>query len=154
MSRTQMRLIQEQLDEALRPLKALQEMKRPFKGWIKSIRSGLGMSSVQLAGRMGVKQPRIAEIEKGELAGSLTLRTLDRVAEALGCELVYALVPKAGSLEKTIEQRAREVASKRVHAVSQSMRLEDQGLSVAEEAKVLESEIRKIIRDFSRRLWD
>jgi predicted DNA-binding mobile mystery protein A len=60
------------------------------------------MTMAQLARRLDVSQPRIVAIERAEVSGAISLATLERAAEALGCSLVYALVPRA-SLEKTVE---------------------------------------------------
>ena len=95
-------LIREQLDEFLAKLAPLSSFQLPARGWLRAIRSGLGISGVQLARTMGVHPPRIVEMEKGELEGAITLKTLSRVAEAMGCTLAYALIPKAGSLQATL----------------------------------------------------
>ena len=42
---------------------------------------------------MKVHQPRIVELEKAEAKGNITMQSLERAAEALGCRVVYALVP-------------------------------------------------------------
>lgn len=112
------------------------------------------MTGVQLARRMGVTPPRIVEMEKDELAGSLTLRSLQKAAEALGCEFVYALVPKAGSLEETVRIRARDILSRRMGRVSHTMRLEDQGLPVEEEARMLARQVEEAVRQSPKWLWD
>jgi predicted DNA-binding mobile mystery protein A len=64
------------------------EASRPPRGWI------LGMITAQFAKRLGVAQPRIIELERGEADGNITLKSLQRAAEALGCRLVYTLVPE------------------------------------------------------------
>jgi len=58
------------------------------------MRDALGMSSYQLARRIGVSQTRIMQFERAEANGSIRLAALRRAAEALSCTLVYALVPK------------------------------------------------------------
>jgi predicted DNA-binding mobile mystery protein A len=81
--------------------------RRPIRGWIHSIRSGLGISGVQMAQKMGVQPPRIIEMEKGELDGALTLKTLERAAEAMGYCLIYALVPKVETLEGSLSSSSQ-----------------------------------------------
>ena len=63
---------------------------------------GLGISSAQLAGRRGVKQPSVIALEQSEVKGTIELATLRRVAEALGCTVVYSLV-----LNKPLETMVR-----------------------------------------------
>jgi predicted DNA-binding mobile mystery protein A len=95
----------------LRRLKIIESIARPPEGWLRSIREALGMTMAQLARRLDVSQPRIVAIERAEVSGAISLATLERAAEALGCSLVYALVPRA-SLEKTVEERAGHLAEK------------------------------------------
>jgi predicted DNA-binding mobile mystery protein A len=95
----------------------------PVRGWIKAVRDALGMSSAQLARRLGVKQPSVIAIEQSEAKGTIQLATLRRVAAAMDCTLVYALVPNR-PLETIVHDRARA----RLRAVEHSMLLEQQGL--------------------------
>lgn len=60
------------------------------------------MSSLQLANRLGLTRSRIVKLENAETHDAITLRTLREAAEALGCELVYAFVPKDNSTWKTL----------------------------------------------------
>lgn len=83
------------------------------------------MSTAQLAKRMGVRQPSIIDLERSEEKGSIELATLRRVAEALDCSLIYALVPNK-PLETTIRERARTLLRQRRRPVEHTMLLEDQ----------------------------
>src|SRR5271170_6307253 len=100
---------------------------RPPKGWIRAVRDALGMTSAQFARRLGIAQPSAIELEKSEAAGGISLRTLERAAEALGCRLVYALVPEK-PLEEIVRERAKRVAAGKMAQVGHTMRLEDQGV--------------------------
>ena len=97
----------------------------PPRGWIRSIRETLGMPRAELARRVRVSGAAIANLERSEAAGSIRLDSLRRVAEALDCVLVYALVPNS-SLEDTVDRRARIVAQRQVGQAQHSMLLEDQ----------------------------
>jgi len=57
------------------------------------MRDALGMSSYQLARRMGFSPTRVRQFEAEEVGGSIRLGTLRRAAEAMNCTLVYALSP-------------------------------------------------------------
>src|SRR5712692_6496883 len=115
----------EQLDQQLAALRPLAEITRPARGWVRAIRETLGMTTRQLADRLGVSQPRVVQLEKSEAKGSITLDSLERAAQALGCRVVYALVP-AKSLTDTIEERAALLAQEQLAAVEQTMLLEAQ----------------------------
>jgi predicted DNA-binding mobile mystery protein A len=98
---------------------------RPRSGWIQSIRSALGMTSRQLANRLGLSQSTLAALEKSEADDRITLRSLRKVAEALDCDLQYVLVPRT-TLTKRVEKRAEALGRERVSRVLHTMRLEDQ----------------------------
>jgi len=82
-----------QLDERFRKLGPADRYPAPVRGWIKAIREALGMSQMQLAKRLGIKQPFVVELEQSEARDTIELATLRRVAKELDCTLVYALVP-------------------------------------------------------------
>ena len=67
------------------------------------------------------------ELEKSEQGGSVTLNTLQRAAEALGCRLVYVLVPER-PLADVVAERAKLVAERQSKAIEHTMRLEDQAV--------------------------
>jgi predicted DNA-binding mobile mystery protein A len=77
---------------------------RPPEGWVRTIRQGLGLTGWELGARLGVTQPRISQIERAELDGSLQLGTLERAAAAMHCQLRYAFIPK-----EPLEQLAYEL---------------------------------------------
>ena len=78
---------------------------RPPRGWLRAIRDALGLTTKQLARRLGVSQPRVVALEKGEIEETVTLASLRRAAEALDCRLIYALVPDR-PLVDTLRERA------------------------------------------------
>lgn len=80
---------------------------RPPDGWMRAVRQAIGVPVVELARRMGVKKSQIFRLEESERDGRVRMATLRRAAEAMGCELVYALVPREGKLASmAAEQRA------------------------------------------------
>jgi predicted DNA-binding mobile mystery protein A len=108
------------------------------------------MSSAQLARRLGIKQPSVIALEQSEVKGSIELATLRRVAEALGCTVVYSLVPNK-PLETMVRDRARTVARVRRAAVEHSMLLEDQAVSTEDS----EARLDEFLRETNpSRLWD
>lgn len=140
----------QRLDERLILLKPENRLAPPPKGWIRAIRDALGMTGQQFAARLGVKPQSVSDIEKSEAAGSIQLKTLDRVAEALDCTLVYALVPKT-SLEGAVQTRARRIALKDLKRVAHTMKLEDQSVDNADLEQRINVYIRDVIKD--RDLW-
>jgi predicted DNA-binding mobile mystery protein A len=133
-----------QLDRALEPYRAARVVPRPSKGWIRSIRQALGVSSGELARRLGTSRQLPLQLEKGEAEDRITLKSLRAAANALDCDLVYALVPRAGSMQELIESRARTEAKDRVVGVEHSMALENQAVGRIDEA--VEAETRRLVR--------
>lgn len=119
----------EQLDKRFAKLKPFtSEVARPSRGWIRAIREAIGMTTGQMAKRLGVHQPRVIELERGEATGNITVKSLERAAEALGCRLIYTLVP-VEPLTDTIRKRASAIAERQLASVEQTMRLEAQGVN-------------------------
>jgi predicted DNA-binding mobile mystery protein A len=141
------------LDQRFAGLRPLANSPRPPKGWLRAIRDALGMTSAQLGRRLGVSQPRVIELEQSEVSGKVTLNTLQRAAEALGCRLVYVLVPEK-PLAETVRDRAELLAQRQQSDVEHTMRLEDQAVS----SKTASLELReRLIEQLLRRparLWD
>ena len=123
-----------QLDRALEPYLAARKELRPPKGWIRAIRQALGISAGELARRLGTSRQLPLQMEKGEAEDRITLKSLRAAADALDCDLVYALVPRADSMQELIESRVRSEVRERVLAIEHSMALENQAAGRIEEA--------------------
>lgn len=126
----------------------------PAKGWIRTIRQALGMTTIQLAKRLNVNQSRVVHIEKAEVNEAITLRTLKATAEALECKLVYAFVPQS-TLENMLKQRAIKIAKKRVARTYHNMVLEEQAPNEKELSSQIEELTKKILENENPKiLWD
>jgi predicted DNA-binding mobile mystery protein A len=141
------------LDQRFKALRPLARSPRPPKGWLRAVRNALGMTSAQLAQRLGVSQPRIIELEKSEASGTVTLNTLQRAAEALGCRLVYALIPEK-PLEETVLERVNQLAQRQLTAVQQTMRLEDQSVRSKKANDEVRRQFVEVLLKHPARLWD
>ena len=147
------RLIREQLDISLQRLTPLRNVSPPPKGWIRAIRAALGMTAKQLAGRLGIAQQAVTRIEKDELTGSVTIKTMRRVADSLDCVFVCGFVPRS-SLEATVRRQAQIIALNRLSQASQTMTLEDQALSNEENQKILSEMVDELVDNLPSNLWD
>jgi len=110
------------------------------------------MSTAQLAKRLGIKQPSVVALEQSEARGAIELATLRRVAAALDCTLIYALIPNK-PLDTIVRDRARAFARRRLEPVEHSMLLENQKVK----PKARESKVRldDLVRETNPRLfWD
>ncbi len=144
--------VKKQLDKRLQSVRGTDALTRPPRGWIKAVREALGLTTAQMARRMGVSQPRVVGIEKAEKTAAITLATLERAAQALDCRLVYTLVPRK-SLEQLIEDRARQVAKARIQSAGHTMALEAQSVDADDEKEQLEALVRKLIEKAGSGFW-
>ncbi|MHB1530158.1 MAG: mobile mystery protein A [Acidiferrobacteraceae bacterium] len=142
-----------QLDKRLSVLINADALAPPSRGWIKAIREALGMTTSQLAKRLSVSQPRVVAIEKAEANVSITLGSLERAAQALDCRLVYALAPRK-PLEALVEERARDLATKRLGLASHTMALEAQGVDLSDENEQLKHLVSQLIAKGGSKLWE
>src|SRR5437016_7726362 len=110
-----------QLDRALKPFLAVKDSPRPQKGWIRAIREATGVTLREMAKRLGKVPSLVLYLENSEADYRITLGNLRQAAEALDCQLVYALVPKGGSVQSLSEKRARAKATENVRAVEHTM---------------------------------
>ncbi len=147
------KLIRKQLDASLQRFSPLLDVTAPPKGWIRAIRDALGMTAKQLANRLGVAQQAVARIEKEELEGSVTIKTMRRIAECLDCVFVYGFLPRT-SLEETVTRQAKKVALMRLARVSQTMSLENQALNRREHEDALTDLVDELVRAPSSTLWN
>jgi predicted DNA-binding mobile mystery protein A len=99
---------------------------RPPSGWLASAREALGLSQRQVATKMRASGQAIQQFEHAEAEDRITLRALRRVAEAMGCDLVYVIVPRSGSFADLAEEPTRARAARDVKSVVHTMALEDQ----------------------------
>ncbi len=142
-----------QLDKRLTFLRNQDTLARPPKGWIKAIREALGMTTAQLARRLGVSQPRAVNIEQAEVSGAITLQSLERAAQALDCRLVYALVPRQ-PLETLAEERALIVARKRLKPTEHSMALEAQSVDTAAAEEQVRQLAVRLLQQSGSAIWE
>ena len=147
------KLIREQLDASLLRFNPLLEITVPSKGWIRAIRDALGMTARQLSERLGVTQQSVARIEKEEMAGAVTIKTMRRIADSLDCVFVYGFVPRT-SLEDIIGHQAKKVATRRLLKASQTMSLENQSLSREENEKAISDMVNELIRTVPSNMWN
>jgi predicted DNA-binding mobile mystery protein A len=126
--------------------------KKPKEGWVRTIRTALGMSGAQLGERMGLSRNRISVLERKEVEGDITLNQLQELAEQLGCDLTYALVPKK-PIEEMIDDRATAIASRSLDANSQNMFLEAQTIDLEAQERLFNQIKEQVIGSGGRTLW-
>jgi predicted DNA-binding mobile mystery protein A len=141
-----------QLDAALTRWRSADLPPRPPSGWIKAVRESLGMAATHLAHRLGVNTSTVTRLETSEADDTITLATLRRAAEALGCELQYALVPRQ-SLAAMLESRATALARRQMASVSHTMALEAQATAPEAVDTQTRALAESLLKGSRRALW-
>jgi len=154
-------LARRQLSNQLQPFATLAGLPRPTGGWLAATRQALDMTARQFAARLGVDASTASRLELRERNDGITLGALRRAAEALDCELVYAIVPRRTNpnastphtLETLIQLRAHQLATDEVMRVHHTMLLEDQGVRSTELSIQIAERTAALVAE-PRRLWD
>jgi transcriptional regulator with XRE-family HTH domain len=78
-----------------------------YDSQIRALREAAGWSMAELARRAGVSQPTVANWEKRERDGRITIATLRRAAAALDADLSYAMQvrQRPGRVRRTAASR-------------------------------------------------
>lgn len=144
-----------QLDAVLQVAASQSLPQRPPAGWLRAIREALGLPSAALAARLGITASGVRKLEQAEATDAITLGTLRRVAEALDCDLQYALVPRR-PLREMRRQQALRLAQLWQQRGSRTMALEAQPIDSPSEGaqERLEAMAQEILRTSGTRLWD
>ena len=83
---------------------------RPPEGWLRAMRLAVGIPAEEIANYMGFTAKMVFQMERAEQRRSISLERLERMARAVGCDLVYGLVP----WERSLEDRAMELVEREV----------------------------------------
>ncbi|HUG09367.1 MAG TPA: helix-turn-helix domain-containing protein [Opitutaceae bacterium] len=102
---------------------------RPARGWLRAVRSALGLSQEFVAKKTSMTRQAFADMEAAEQRGAISLNSLQRAAEAMDCELVYFIAPRE-EVARTFGELARihDPDLKHLQASEHSMALEDQAV--------------------------
>lgn len=144
----------QQLNNKMMAYSSLQKIAPPPTGWLKAIRTTLGMSMQQLGNRLAVTKQSIRAIESREEEGTITINALKDAANALDMQLVYGFVPADGTLEALIDRKAKELATHIVQRTSNMMKLEDQENSQQRIEKAIEERAVLLKYEIPKQLWD
>jgi transcriptional regulator with XRE-family HTH domain len=99
------RLARKKLDVEMKPYRRAGKEKNPTNGLLRMVRQSLRVPVSEIAEKMGVCKSVVLDFETGEAKNSITLKSMSRMAGAMGCKLVYGIVPQGG---KTLEALAEE----------------------------------------------
>ena len=141
-----------QIDQSLQQWREATLSPKPAAGWCQAIREALGMSATALGRRMGMTGNGVRKLESAEAQQVITLASLRKLANALDCELVYAMVPRKPLAEQLLD-RALTVAGEQLRSVSHSMALEDQAVKGQPQQVQRELLAQELLDGPRRALW-
>jgi predicted DNA-binding mobile mystery protein A len=99
-------LVRKRLDVEMRPFRNAAKEKKPTNGLLRAVRQTLHVPVAEIAEKMGVCKSVVLDLEARELKNTVTLRSMSRMAQAMGCKMVYGIVPEDGkTLEDLVERR-------------------------------------------------
>lgn len=133
--------------------KKLEGLAIPSEGWLRTVRKALGMSGAQLGRKLDVTRGAVSINEKAELSGGITIKTMQQMAESMGCRFVYAVVPET-NVEDILMKRARLKATKQVRNASVHMALENQLVAEGKLVAEVERLAQEMIETSPSDLWN
>ncbi|MDR2066431.1 MAG: mobile mystery protein A [Endomicrobium sp.] len=136
------------LDKKINALKNIVTFDIPEQGWIRTIREALGMTTTQLAKKLGISQARVVHIEKNE--NNLKISTLNKISKTLNCALVYYIIPN-DSIKNIVARQAQIKALEIVGKVNKNMSLENQ---LSDTKEILEDLTKDLLDKNISRIWD
>jgi predicted DNA-binding mobile mystery protein A len=144
----------QQLNNKMLRLASLKEEVVPSTGWIKAIRTSLGMSMQQLGNKLNISKQGVLDIERREKDGSISIKSLREVAHVMDMKLVYGFIPLDGTLDALIEKKAKELAKQIVMRTAHTMQLEDQANSNERIEAAIRERTAAIQNEMPKILWD
>jgi len=122
----------------------------PRVGWVREIRTALGLSQSQLAARAGVSRATVQQMERAEAQRRITLASLDKLAQAMGCQVALAIVPRGGTLEDVRRRQATAKAEVILHEKTRHNKTPPRPADLERRKQQL---VTKLLRGSRRRLW-
>jgi predicted DNA-binding mobile mystery protein A len=122
----------------------------PRNGWVREIRTALGLSQSQLAARAGVSRATVQQMEQAEAQRRITLASLDKLANAMGCRVALAILPKSGTLDDVRRQQALAKAEVLLHETVKDNKRPPRPADLERRKQQL---VTRLLRGSRRRLW-
>jgi predicted DNA-binding mobile mystery protein A len=103
------KLARRRLDAEMRPFRRAAREKKPTEGLLRAVRQVLSIPVAEITEKMGVSRSVVFDLEVSEVKSTITMSSMVRMAEAMGCNVVYGIVPKGGkTLDALAERRLWE----------------------------------------------
>ena len=126
---------------------------KPLGGWVATFQEAIGMSAPALAERLGISRNSVYSSIQNEQAGTISLNQLEKMAEAMGGKLIYAIIPRDGQVEDIVMAQARKKAKRVIQRTRAHMALEEQTEGLRSQEEMIEELARENARDMPRDFW-
>ena len=83
----------DKLDARLRAFYRARRTAVPKQGWLREIRKVTGRRAIEIAQAMETSEKTVYQLERSEVKGTISLKMLQKAAEGMRCDVVYAVVP-------------------------------------------------------------
>jgi len=111
MREVERRMARRKLDAEMKIFRQAARRKSSTQALLRAVRLALDIPVKEISEKMGVDRSVMYGLEESERKRTITLRSLGRMAEAMGCSVVYGVVPLKG---KTLDMVADERMWRRV----------------------------------------
>jgi transcriptional regulator with XRE-family HTH domain len=99
-------LARRRLDKELRYYRMAAREERVTPDLLQAVRQALGVPVAEIARALKVSKSVVFRLEASERRKRITFTSMTRVARAMGCQVVYAVIPLGGgTLEEMAERR-------------------------------------------------
>ena len=149
-ARTKQRQAKNRIKQASRVSEAFET---PLGGWLATFQQAIGMSAPALAERLGISRNSVYSSIKKERIGSISVKQLEKMAEAMGGKLIYAIVPREGPIEEIIMAQARKKAKRIIQRTRAHMALEEQTEGLRSQVEMIEELASEMVREMPRDFW-
>ena len=99
------KLARKRLDVEMQPYRRAGMAKNPTNQLLRAVRQALRVPVAEIAEKMGVNRSVVFDLEAREPKNTISLKSMSRMADAMGCKVVYGIVPVRG---KTLDELAEE----------------------------------------------
>ena len=99
------RMARKKLDAEMKSFRSAAREADPTNALLRAVRRALAIPVKEIAERMGVGRSTVNDLELRERSQTISMRSLARMADAMGCKVVYGVVPMKG---RTLEYLAEE----------------------------------------------
>lgn len=149
-ARTKQRQAESRIRQAT---EASQAFEKPLGGWLATFQESIGMSSPALAERLGISRNSVYSSIEKERIGSISVRQLAKMADAMGGKLVYAIVPRHGDIHEIVMTQARKKAKRIIQRTRAHMALEEQTEGLSSQIEMIEELASEMVREMPRDFW-